>query len=57
MAIGLGKRTKLDPSPQQGPLGAKDQNPTSFKRVTMGIRKGSNASATKKRGNDGVNVY
>jgi hypothetical protein len=57
MAIGLGKRTKLDASPQQAPLGAKDQNPTSFKRVTMGIRKGSNASATKKRGNDGVNVY
>jgi hypothetical protein len=57
MAIGLGKRTKLDPSPQQSPLGSKDQNPTSFKRVTMGIRKGSNAFATKKRGNDGVNVY
>jgi len=25
--------------------------------VTMGIRKGTNASATKKRGNNGVNVY
>jgi len=57
MSVGLGKRTKLDPSPQQTPLSSKDQNPTSFKRVTMGIRKGSNAKATKKRGNNGVNVY
>lgn len=57
MSVGLGRRTKLDPSPQQPPLGAKDQNPTSFKRVTMGIRKGSNAQATKKHGNNGVNIY
>jgi len=58
MATGLGsKRTKLDASPQQPPLGSKDQNPSSFKRVTMGIRKGSNAQATGKRGNNGVNVY
>ena len=49
--------TKLDASPQQPPMSAKDQNPTSFKRVTMGIRKGSNAQATKKHGNNGVNVY
>jgi hypothetical protein len=56
MATGIG-RTKLDPSPQQSPMSAKDQNPTSFKRVTMGIRKGSNASATKKRVNNGINVY
>jgi hypothetical protein len=57
MSIGLGKRTKLDPSPQQAPMSAKDQNPSSFRRVTMGIRKGSNAQATKKRGNNGVNIY
>jgi hypothetical protein len=57
MAIGLGKRTKLDPSPQQGPLGAKDQNPTSFKRVTMGIRKGSNSKATGQHKNNGKGVY
>lgn len=58
MAIGLGrKRTKLDPSPQQSPMSNKDQNPTSFRRVTMSIKKGSNATATKKRGNNGVNVY
>ena len=57
MATGLGRRTKLDPSPQQPPLSSRDQNPTSFKRVTMGIRKGSNAQATKKRGNNGINVY
>lgn len=57
MATGLGRRTKLDPSPQQPPMSAKDQNPKSFKRVTMGIRKGSNPSAAKKRSNDGINVY
>ena len=58
MAIGLGrKRTKLDPSPQQAPMSNKDQNPTSFRRVTMSIKKGSNAAATKKHGNNGVNVY
>jgi hypothetical protein len=57
MSIGLGKRTKLDPSPQQAPMSKKDQNPSSFKRVIMGIRKGSNAQATKKSGNNGVNVY
>lgn len=57
MSTGLGRRTKLNPSPQQPPMSAKDQNPTSFKRVTMGIRKGTNAAATKKRGNNGVNVY
>jgi hypothetical protein len=58
MSIGMGrKRTKLDPSPQQAPLSSKDQSPTSYKRVTMGIKKGSNAQATKKRGNNGVNVY
>jgi hypothetical protein len=55
--VGLGKRTKLDPSPQQPALSSKDQNPSSFKRVTMGIKKGSNATATKKRGNNGINVY
>jgi hypothetical protein len=56
--IGLGsKRTKLDPSPQQSPLSAKDRNPKSFKRVTMGIRKGANAQATKQSKNNGVNVY
>jgi hypothetical protein len=54
---GLGKRTKLDPSPQQAPMSAKDQNPSSYRRVTMGIKKGSNATATKKRGNNGINVY
>jgi len=57
MSVGLGKRTKLDPSPQQTPLSSKDQNPTSFKRVTMGIRKGSNAKATGKHGNNGKGVY
>ena len=57
MATGLGRRTKLDPSPQQPPASAKDQNPSSFKRVTMGIRKGSNAQATKKKNNSGINVY
>jgi hypothetical protein len=57
MSIGLGKRTKLDPSPQQAPMSKKDQNPSSFKRVIMGIRKGTNAQATKKSGNNGVNVY
>ena len=57
MSIGLGKRTKLNASPQQPPMSAKDQNPSSFKRVTMGIRKGTNAKATKKGGNNGVNVY
>lgn len=58
MAIGMGrKRTKLDPSPQQSPMSEKDQNPSSFKRVTMGIRKGSNAQATRKHGNNGINVY
>jgi hypothetical protein len=47
--IGIGrKRTKLDPSPQQPPLSAKDQNPKSFRRVTMSIKKGSNAQAGKK---------
>jgi hypothetical protein len=56
MATGLG-RTKLDPSPQQPPMSKKDQNPSSFKRVIMGIHKGSNAQATKKHGNNGVNVY
>lgn len=58
MSTGMGrKRTKLDPSPQQSPLSSRDQNPSSYKRVTMGIRKGSNAQATKKSGNNGVNVY
>jgi hypothetical protein len=57
MSVGIGRRTKLNASPQQPPLSAKDQNPTSFKRVTMGISKGTNAKATKKRGNNGVNVY
>ena len=51
------KRTRLDPSPTQPPLSSKDQNPASFKRVTMGIRKGSNPQATKQRKNNGVNVY
>ena len=51
------KRTKLDPAPQQAPMSAKDQNPKSFKRVTMGIRKGSNAKATGQHKNNGVNVY
>ena len=55
--IGIGrKRTKLDASPQQPPLSKKDQNPKSFKRVTMGIRKGSNAQATKKHPS-GSSVY
>jgi hypothetical protein len=57
MSVGIGRRTKLDPSPQQAPMSSKDQNPTSYKRVTMGISKGTNAKATKKRGNNGVNVY
>jgi hypothetical protein len=56
--IGIGrKRTKLDPSPQQGPMSSKDQNPKSFKRVTLGIRKGSNAQATGKTKSSGVHVY
>lgn len=56
--IGVGrKRTKLDPSPQQAPLSKKDRNPKSFTRVTMGIRKGSNAQATKQSKNNGINVY
>ena len=49
--------TKLDASPQQPPMSAKDQNPTSFKRVTMGIKRGTNSTATKKKNNNGVNVY
>jgi len=57
MAVGLGKRTKLDPAPQQAPVSDKDQDPSSFKRVTMGIRKGTNAKATKTHSNSGVNVY
>jgi hypothetical protein len=57
MATGIGRRTKLDPSPQQSPLSAKDQNPSSFKRVIMGVKKGTNARATKKGSNNGVNVY
>lgn len=57
MSTGLGRRTKLDPSPQQAPMSARDQNPTSFKRVTMGIKRGTNSTATHKRGNNGVNVY
>ena len=57
MATGLGKRTKLDPSPQQAPMSKKDQNPSSFKRVIMGIRKGSNAQATGKHKNNGKGVY
>ena len=56
MATGLGKRTKLDPSPQQAPMSKKDQNPSSFKRVVMGIRKGSNAQATGKHPS-GKSVY
>ena len=56
MSIGLGKRTKLDASPQQPPLSSKDQNPSSFKRVIMGIRKGSNAQATGKHPS-GKSVY
>ena len=56
--IGIGsKRTKLDPSPQQAPMSAKDQNPKSFKRVTLGIKKGSNPKATGQHKNNGVNVY
>ena len=55
MATGLG-RTKLDPSPQQAPMSKKDQNPSSFKRVIMGIRRGSNAQATGKHPS-GKNVY
>jgi len=56
--IGLGsKRTKLDPSPQQPPLSAKDRSPKSFKRVTMGLRGGSNAQATKQHKNKGTGVY
>ena len=56
--IGLArKRTKLDASPQQPPLSAKDQNPKSFKRVIMGIRKGSNAQATGQHKNSGKSVY
>ena len=55
--IGLGtKRTKLDASPQQPPLSKKDRNPSSFKRVTMGIGKGKNAQATKKHPS-GASVY
>jgi len=55
--IGLGsKRTKLDPTPQQAPISKKDANPKSFKRVTMGIRKGSNAQATGKHPS-GKSVY
>lgn len=57
MSTGLGRRTKLDPSPQQPPLSKKDQNPSSFKRVIMGIKSGSNAQATKQRKNNGINVY
>jgi hypothetical protein len=58
MAIGLGsKRTKLDASPQQPPASAKDQSPNSFKRVTMGIRKGNNSSATGQHKNNGKGVY
>jgi hypothetical protein len=48
MSTGIGRRTKLNPSPQQPPLSAKDQNPSSFKRVIMGVKKGTNARATKK---------
>jgi hypothetical protein len=56
--IGIGtKRAKLDPSPQQSPMSEKDRNPKSFKRVTMGIRKGSNSQATGQHKNGGVNVY
>jgi hypothetical protein len=57
MSVGIGKRTKLNASPQQPPLSAKDQNPTSFKRVTMGISKGSNSSATGQHKNNGKGVY
>ena len=57
MSTGMGrKRTKLDASPQQPPLSSKDQNPSSFKRVIMGIRKGSNAQATGKHPS-GKSVY
>jgi hypothetical protein len=56
--IGMGrKRTKLDASPTQSPLSAKDQNPKSFKRVTMGISRGSSPSATKQFKNSGKGVY
>ena len=56
--LGIGrKRTKLDPSPTQPPLSAKDQNPKSYKRVTMGIRRGSSPTATKQHKNNGINVY
>ena len=56
--IGIGrKRTKLDPSPQQSPMSKRDQNPKSFKRVILGIKKGSNAQATGKTKSSGVNVY
>jgi hypothetical protein len=57
MSIGLGKRTKLDPSPQQAPMSKKDQNPSSFKRVIMGIKKGNNSSATGQHRNNGKGVY
>jgi hypothetical protein len=56
MATGLSRRTKLDPSPQQPPLSGKDQNPSSYKRVTMGIHKGSSAQATGKHPS-GKSVY
>lgn len=56
--IGIGrKRTKLDPSPQQPPLSAKDRNPKSFKRVTLGIKKGSNAQATGRTKSSGTSSY
>ena len=56
--IGLGtKRTKLDASPQQPPLSKKDRNPSSFKRVIMGIGKGKNAQATGRHENKGKSVY
>jgi hypothetical protein len=56
MATGIG-RTKLNAAPQQPPLSSKDQNPTSFKRVTMGIHKGSNPSAMGRHKNNGKGVY
>lgn len=56
VGIGRKKRTKLDASPQQPPLSAKDRNPSSYKRVVMGIKGGSNAQATKKHPS-GSSVY
>lgn len=50
MGTGLGRRTKLDASPQQPPLSKKDQNTSSFRRVTMGIHKGTAPTTSKRFG-------